>query len=205
MDPTSSVLGKKNSLSSEAFNKVDSSSSSSEKEKVHSSIQDVFNSKYPAGSTVTQLSSTFEIKQRWLFSEWAQECKFSPWIRQAFPDREDLRFGVKNPKVDLICSTFDRVRGKYLLWKSPREEGRWKKVETQALHVEWVVKNVEVLYPSKEQFSVSALDGIVLWKEPSSSGKKYKLYEGNHRISAWIASKAPQTLPAIIFIGKPKK
>ena len=27
--------------------------------------------------------------------------------------------------------------------------------------------------------------------------------EGNHRISAWLASQTPRTLPAVIFVGKP--
>lgn len=30
--------------------------------------------KHPRGSVVTKLSSTLEIKQHWLYSEWAPEC-----------------------------------------------------------------------------------------------------------------------------------
>lgn len=72
------------------------------------------------------------------------------------------------------------------------------------LKLDWVVQNVEVLFPSKEQFEVSELKGIVLWKDKeSNSCKRYQLYEGNHRISAWVAAKNPSCLPAVIFVGKP--
>jgi hypothetical protein len=178
---------------------------STEVVEIPSVVQSVFNTKYPPGSIVTKVSSTLQIKQMWLHSEWIPECQFSKLIREAFPCRDDLRAENTSPNIDLISSTFDRVRGKYILWQSPREEARWKKVVTKALDIEWVVRNVEVLYPSVERFQVSELNGIVLWNEPSNGGKKYKLYEGNHRISTWIASKIPQTLPAVIFIGKPKK
>ncbi|MBA3814923.1 MAG: hypothetical protein H0X29_00050 [Parachlamydiaceae bacterium] len=162
--------------------------------------------KYPANSTVKKLNSTLEIKQSWLHSEWAPECQFSKFIQPKFPDRDELHPKNKLPNIELIQSTFHNVRGKWALWQAPREEGRWKKVETADLKLDWVLKNVEVLYPSKDEFPVNELDGIILWKDNfNKDGKRYKLYEGNHRISAWIAAQKPLSLPATIFIGKPKK
>ncbi len=74
------------------------------------------------------------------------------------------------------------------------------------LKLDWVIQNVEVLYPSKEKFEVSALKGVVLWKnKESNSSKRYQLYEGNHRISAWLAAQTPNSLSAVIFMGKPAK
>jgi hypothetical protein len=50
------------------------------------------------------------------------------------------------------------------------------------------------------------LKGIVLWRDKESkSSKKYQLYEGNHRVSAWLAAQIPGSLPAVIFVGKPAK
>ena len=161
--------------------------------------------KYPPNSTITKLSSTLEIKQTWLHSEWAPECQFSKFIQPDFPDRCDLDPKNNNPNVKLIESTFDYVRGRWNLWQNPREEGRWKKVVVASLEIDWIMKNVEVLFPSQEQFQVSELNGVVLWDDQSKSNKRYKLYEGNHRISAWLEAQTPQSLPASIFIGKPKK
>jgi len=59
--------------------------------------------------------------------------------------------------VELIQSTFHHVRGKWALWKSPREKARWKKIEVPYLKLDWVIQNVEVLYRSKERFEVSEL------------------------------------------------
>lgn len=168
------------------------------------SSQDIF-TKYPSNSTITKLNSTLEIKQTWLHSEWVPECQFSKYIQANFSNRSELDPKNKNPNVELIKSTFDFVRGRWALWQTPREEARWKKVEVADLKLDWVLKNVEVLFPVKEQFSVSELNGIVLWDDKSKGSKRYKLYDGNHRISAWLASQKPQSLPAIIFIGKPKK
>lgn len=162
--------------------------------------------KYPPHSTITKLNSTFEIKQHWLYNEWAPECQFSKYIRPNFPSRNDLDPESQSPNVDLIQSTFHDVRGKWALWQNPREKARWKKIEVSNLELDWVIQNVEVLYPSNEQFEVSELKGIVLWKnKESNSGKRYELYEGNHRISAWLAAQTPNRLPAVIFIGKPAK
>lgn len=171
---------------------------------VTSLAQEIFN-KYPANATVTTLSSTLEIKQIWLYSEWAPECQFSKYIQPSFPNRSDLDPKNKNPNIKLIESTFHNVRGKWALWQSPREEARWEKVVVTALNIDWVIKNVEVLFPSKDQFPVSELNGLVLWTDKSDINKKYKLYEGNHRISAWLAANTPQSLPATIFIGEPRK
>lgn len=71
------------------------------------------------------------------------------------------------------------------------------------LELGWVKDNVEVLYPSNEKFEVTALEGIVLWKDPAK--EKYQLLEGNHRISAWLDAKAPAVLPSVMYIGKAKK
>jgi hypothetical protein len=182
----------------------DSSSTSQNNSNVSNIGQEIL-SKYPLNSTIKKLDSTLEIKQAWLYSEWATVCQFSKYICPHFPNRNDLDPNNKNPNVKLIESTFNEVRGKWALWQAPREEARWKKVETTALKIEWVVQNVEVLYPSKEQFKVSELNGIVLWDDGKVNTKRYQLYEGNHRISAWLASKTPQTLPAILYIGKPAK
>src|SRR5262249_33926810 len=131
---------------------------------------------------------------------------FSKYIRPNFPNRSDLDPKNQNPNKELIQSTFHDVRGKWSLWQSPREQARWKKIEVPHLKLDWVIQNVEVLYPTKEQFEISELKGIVLWKDKdSNSSKRYKLYEGNHRISAWLAAKTPSSLPALIFIGKPAK
>ncbi len=43
------------------------------------------------------------------------------------------------------------------------------KIEVQDLKLEWVLKNVEVLYPSKEQFEVAELKGIVLWNDKKTN------------------------------------
>lgn len=162
-------------------------------------------SKYPSNSNISKLNSTFEIKQAWLYSEWGPECQFSKYIQPSFHNRDELDPKNTNPNIKLIESVFDYVRGRYLLWQSPREEGRWKKVVVENLELDWVLKNVEVLFPSKEEFQVSELRGIVLWNDLSSGTKRYKLFEGNHRISAWIIAQKPPTLPATLFIGKPKK
>lgn len=71
------------------------------------------------------------------------------------------------------------------------------------LELGWVKDNVEVLYPSSEKFEVTALEGVVLWKDPTK--EKCQLLEGNHRISAWLDAKAPAALPSVIYIGKAKK
>lgn len=166
---------------------------------------DIF-AKYPLNSKVTKLNSAFEIKQNWLYNEWVPECQFSKYIRSNFPTRSNLDPENQNPDIELIQSTFHDVRGKWALWQSPREKARWKKIEVPHLKLDWVIQNVEVLYPSKEQFEVSELKGIVLWRDKeSNSSKRYKLYEGNHRISAWLAAQIPNSLPAVIFIGKPAK
>jgi hypothetical protein len=163
-------------------------------------------SKYPSDAVVTHLFSTFEIKQAWLYSEWSPECQFSRYIQPHFSDREVLSGRNEHPPVELIQSVFEHVRGRYILWQSPREEAKWKKAVVNALPLEWVERNVEVLYPSEQRFPVTELKGIVLWNDcQEGRSKRYQLYEGNHRISAWRASGAPLTLPAVIFIGKPKK
>ncbi|EFB40797.1 hypothetical protein pah_c188o052 [Parachlamydia acanthamoebae str. Hall's coccus] len=178
---------------------------SSHHSEVTSIAQNIF-SKYPSGSMVTKLTSTFEIKQTWLYNEWSPECQFSKYIRPTFPKRADLSPKNENPNIALIESIFQSVRGQFQLWKSEREEARWRKVEINALEIDWMLKNVEILFPSEEQFQVSELRGIVLWKNPPPTAlKRYQLYEGNHRISAWKTSQIPKRLPATIFIGKPKK
>lgn len=174
----------------------------SEVSDVHNIAKDTFD-KYPPDSKVTKLTSTLEIKQYWLHSEWSEKCQFSKRIRENFPKREDLHPTKEHPDVKLIETTFDYVRGRWLLWQEPREQGRWKKVEVTALTRDWILKNVDVLYPTKDQFPVLELRGIVLWYDKSS--KKYHLYEGNHRISALLASLTPESVPGTIFIGKPRK
>lgn len=162
--------------------------------------------KYPPSAAVTKLTSTLEIKQRWLFNEWGPECQFSNFIRPRFPDRRELDPTKANPNTPLIEATFHDVRGKYALWQSPRENGKWRRVEVQELTLDWVQANVDVTWPAEERFPVSKLDGIVLWVDSSSTTKKrYQLYEGNHRISAWLAAGTPSTLPATLYIGKEKK
>lgn len=174
-----------------------------QKVEINKIAKEIF-AKYPANSTVKKLDSTFVIKQLWMHSEWAPECQFSKHIRRHFPNRSELDPANKNPNVELIKSTFYNVRGKWALWQAPREEARWKQVKTANLSLDWIKNNVEVLYPTQDRFPVSELKGIVLWEEKSNNNKRYKLFEGNHRISAWLANQTPQTLPAIIFIGKPK-
>ncbi len=158
--------------------------------------------KYPPNAKIKGLDSTFEIKRLWLYSEWAVECQFSKHIRSSIPERQSLELPIDKENIALITATFNEVRGKYILWGPERENGRWKKIEG-FLHIDWVKRNVEVLYPSPDRFNVERLEGLVFWK--SQSGKRYKLYEGNHRISAWLAAQTPPVLPAIIFIGKPQK
>lgn len=160
--------------------------------------------RYPPNSKVISLDSTLEIKQRWLYSEWDPRCQFSKRVHENFPNRNDLDPNRKNPNVELIKTTFDFVRGRWALWQAPRENAKWKKVEVTALKLNWVVKNVEVLFPVNDRFPVSELNGIVLWEVRSKSGKRYQLYEGNHRISAWLSSRTPLAVPAVLFIGKPK-
>lgn len=205
MDPTQRVIAQTSGTALEIIpEKKDSSPLPKKTEDVKNVTQAIF-AKYPQDSKITKLDSTLVIKQMWLHSEWAPECQFSKFIRPYFPDRRALDPANKNPNVELIKSIFNNVRGNWPLWQAPREEGRWKKVETSNLTLDWIRNNVEVCYPSNDRFPVSKLDGIVLWEDKSDSKKRYKLYEGNHRISAWLASQKPSSLPAIIFIGKPKK
>lgn len=160
---------------------------------------------YPINSTVTKLNSTFQIKQMWLYNEWGPECQFSMKVRPYFPNRSELDPANKNPNVELINSTFYNYRGKNRLWQTLREEGIWRKVETPNLSLDWVKNNVEVLFPVADRFPVTKLIGIVLWDDKEKNQKRFKLYEGNHRISAWLSAQKPKCLPAIIFIGEPKK
>lgn len=153
---------------------------------------------------VETLSSTLEIKQRWLHSEWEEKCQFSRFVRPYFPKREALLPSFINANVKLIEEVFNNVRGKYLLWQSPKEQGRWSKI-TVTLKLDWVQKYIHVGYPSSDRFDVKMLNGIVIWKGVDfSKNGKYELLEGNHRISTWLAAKEPPSLPAIIFIGEPK-
>jgi hypothetical protein len=161
--------------------------------------------KYPPNATVIPLDSTLEIKQAWLHSEWAPECQFSRFICPSFPVRGVLAADNKNVNAELIQSVFHNVRGKFALWGSLREEGRWKKIVVQNLSLDWVTINVKILYPAQERFPVSELNGIVLWRDKSSAEKRYQLHEGNHRVSAWLAAQSPQYVAATLFIGKPKK
>jgi hypothetical protein len=205
MDPVEEATNQINESSVElTTHKNDSIPQFTKVEEISNLTEDAF-TKYPQNSTVKKLNSTRKIKQTWLHSEWSSECQFSQYIRPAFPDRIELDPKNKNPNVELIESTFDRVRGKYTLWQTPREEARWKKIKVADLTLDWVSKNVEVLFPSEQQFPVSELNGIVLWDDKSNGEKRYKLYEGNHRISAWLIAQTPRSLPAVIFIGKPKK
>ena len=156
-------------------------------------------------ASVTRLTSTLEIKQRWLRSEWDLRCQFSQYIRPHFCDVTQLDPNAAAPDIEKIQSVFHNVRGQYLLWGPTRENAKWTKVET-TLPLEWVQDNVEILYPHEDQFEVAELDGIVLWYEDvSNQRKKYQLYDGNHRVGAWVASQAPRHLPAVIFIGRPQR
>jgi hypothetical protein len=164
---------------------------------------------YPSGALITYLSNSFEVKQYWLYSEYQYPCQYAKIIQMAFLegtlsifDRELLL--TVNPSdalKDLIESVFHRVRGQYILWQAPREKGRWQKVEVADLTLTWVKVHVKVLYPAKDSFPVTELKGIVLWREPEHT--QFQLYEGNHRVSAWLANKQPESLPATMFIGYP--
>lgn len=172
------------------------------KGQVNERVQEVAG-KYPPNAQVTKLDSPLEIKREWLYQEWDPKCQFSRCIQASFPNRQALDRGNQHPNINLINTVFNQVRGKYALWQKEREEGRWKKVEVAGLSLDWVKENVKVLYPADSKFAVSELQGIVLWRP--SKGEKYHLYEGNHRLSAWLANNSPQSLPATIYIGKPKK
>lgn len=161
--------------------------------------------KYPPDSTVTKLTSTYEIKRTWLYNEWDPKCQFHGAIQPSFPDRAALTPALAQANTQLVEAVFQHVRGRFVLWQAPREEGRWKKVEVAALPIDWVEKNVHVPYPSADRFPVSELSGLVLWKSAAPNGKKYQLYEGNHRVSTWLATRTPETLPATLYIGKPKR
>lgn len=207
MDPNIGMINQSDSANLSNFGTLTNHNGailqSGEECKVANLSQEIF-TKYPPNSLVTKLNSTFEIKQRWLFSEWAPECQFSKYIQPNFSNRCELDSKNMYPNIALIESTFDNVRGKWALWQSPREQARWRKVEVAALKIDWVMNNVEVLYPTNDRFLVSELNGIVLWDDQTKRNKRYQLYEGNHRISSWLASQSPQSLPAVIFIGKPK-
>ena len=155
-----------------------------------------------------ELKSTLEIKQWWMYNEWSEFCQFSKFIREAFPNREELHPMYKNPDVEKILSIFHEVRGKWLLWQEPRETATWTKIETQNLTLQWIDENVEVLYPSDSKFEVTCLNGIVLWDAGQNlnnqTKKRFELYEGNHRVSAWKFNRLPLTLPTILYIGRPK-
>ncbi len=157
--------------------------------------------KYPEDSEREKLSSTVEIKKAWLYSEWDSKAERRvAIIRSGFPDRHLLNPQNNTVSVDRVQEIFHEVRGKYILWQEPRENGSWRKVVAKSLSLQWVKEHVEVLYPSQETFPVDSLDGIVLWRDPAK--EKYQLLEGNHRISAWILLGAPEALPSTIYIGK---
>lgn len=155
--------------------------------------------KYPLHSRVQKLSSTLEIKKWWLYNERDERCQFHQIIKDVFPERADLHPETGKGDVQLIESTFDQVRGRYLLWGPIRENAKWKKVVVDKLDPEWARKNIKILYPINDKFNVNQLCGIVLWCDPDK--KKYQLYEGNHRMSAWLSSPNPMPLPAILYMG----
>lgn len=164
---------------------------------LHSNDQ---STRYPLHSRVQPLSSTLEIKKWWLYNERDERCQFHKLIKDAFPERADLHPETGTADVQLIESTFEQVRGRYLLWGPVRENAKWEKVVVNRLDPEWARKNIKILFPTDDTFSVNQLCGIVLWCDPES--KKYQLYEGNHRMSAWLSSPNPTPLPAILYIGK---
>lgn len=161
----------------------------------------------PLNATVDKIKSTLEIKSWWLYNEWEPCCQFSRYINPHFSNRETLH--PKNLKsldvvtINLIVTTFNGVRGNYALWGKAREKGRWKKVVVEQLPLCWAQKHIKICFPQNESFPVSELNGIVLWKQPSD--KKYQLFEGNHRVSSWLALQSPPSLPCVMFIGKPAK
>lgn len=159
--------------------------------------------KYPENSEVVKLDSPFQVKRLWIYNEWDPTCQFSKFILEKFSNRKDLHPDNPNPNIKLIESTFYEVRGKWALWGDSKEGARWKKVVVKKLDLNWVLQNVKVLYPTDDTFKVTEINGLVLWKDPAK--RKYRLIEGNHRVSAWINSKGPQFLSSIIFIGKPAK
>jgi hypothetical protein len=162
--------------------------------------------KYPSGSSVKKLTSPFDVKNLWMWNEWDPTCQFSPHIQKRCPNRNQLDPQNSEDNRELVESVFQAVRGQYALWGPVKEQAKWKKVVVEKLERQWVVDNVEVLYPSTERFEVVELHGVVLWedKDPTKE-KKYRLLEGNHRVSAWLESGRPEALPSIIFIGKVKK
>lgn len=179
----------------------------------NSAISQLIVSKYPMGSSIVKLDSTLEIKKWWLYNEWDPVCQFSKGVQQGVPDRGNLDPQKDNAAlVPLIEKTFDFVRGRYRLWGEMKESAQWKKVVVEKLELKWVLENVEILFPVPDQFALSALNGVVLWKKSLDKKspkdplqKRFEAIEGNHRLSSWISLKEPASLPAIIFIGKPKK
>lgn len=159
--------------------------------------------KYPNNSCVDKLSSPLEVKKWWLYNEWHPKCSFSKYIQKDFRKQADLHPQNGNAETRLIESVFDSVRGQFTLWGQLREKGRWRKVVVERLELKWVQENVDVLFPSEEVFEVQALNGVVLWKDPTK--KKYQLLEGNHRVSSWLRTGKPEALSSIIFIGKSAK
>lgn len=162
-------------------------------------------SKYPSGAIVKKLDSPLEVKRWWLYSEWDPKCQFSWGIRPSFSERDDLLPTILHTNIELIQSVFYDIRGKWALWGDLKEKARWKRVVVEKLDPNWFRRNVEILYPSEEDFEVSELNGLVLWKEPSEG--TYRLVEGNHRVSTWLRPRPeqPPALPGILFIGKPAK
>ncbi len=156
--------------------------------------------KYPPDSEYEKITSTLAIKKAWLYSEWdSKALRRVAIIREDFPDRQLL--ASQDASCEKIQRVFHTVRGQYILWQEPREQGSWRKVTANRLPLQWIKDNVEVLYPSEEIFSIASLDGIVLWRDPKK--EKYQLLEGNHRISSWLSTGSPETLPCTLFIGKP--
>jgi hypothetical protein len=155
----------------------------------------------PQTARITKLLDTLEIKRRWLRSESNPQCQCSRHIRPHFADGE-LDSDNESQGVEKIKRVFDQVRGKYTLWQEPRERAKWTRIEVE-LPLDWARRHVQVLFPSSEQFSVSRLDGIVLWDEGElPERKRYQLYEGNHRFSTWLATGTPPSLPTVMFIGR---
>lgn len=158
-------------------------------------------SKYPINSTVEKLTSPLEVKGYWMYNEWNPHCQYSKLIQAKSPNQADL--DPQNGTPALIDSVLEAIRGQFALWGTSRETSKWKKVVVENLDLNWVKDNIKVLYPTNDTFEVTILNGIVLWKDPTD--QKYQLLEGNHRISAWLASSEPKQLPSILFIGKLKK
>lgn len=157
---------------------------------------------FPEGVNSTQLATTLQIKQIWMFNEWGSNQGYLKSIKGEFPERDHLSPNYNSPDIHKIEQVFDKVRGSGALWTNLRETGVWTKVEISQLDETWVNDNIRFFKRPvvKDPFQGDRLEGLVLWQDEHNPVPQ--LLEGNHRLASWLLD--PKPLPCTLFVGRPK-